>query len=324
MNTMEIIRRFVGKNFGVSLEVFINAIKISPSAQGYILGAISEILLKDYLIDKGFEVKRIKEKPRGGAHGKSAEARGDFYIKRPNDIKWLVIECKGLKSNAEFSYARRKQLSNKDGLKKFLVKHAIKGHYRDKQLYKTAKKTYDKKKAIWRRKNRGKSFPPFGWSKEWPGSCNCRLLNVWSSKEDLEEWVDSLGGNRFTEESYRRLEGPIVVLETHAPSKRKALQTGFEQASPLVYDFSVMAVDLFLKTGNHRFVFMNPLCMNHSPESPEHLYQNYIIDILVPGIQDDPTIVLPWYNDIDEVLETHPSERDLDYSQIDDRDYDRL
>lgn len=322
MTKFENIKKFIEKNFKTSFGIFFDAIKRSPSAQGYIFGAISEVLLKNYLFDKGFEVLRIKEKPKGGAHGKSAEARGDFYIKRKQDNKWLVIECKGLKSNAEFSHVRREQLSNRDGLKQFLIKHAIKGHYKDEKSYKWAEKTYIRKKTNWLNINKDKKFPPFQWSKEWPGPCNCRLSGIWKDEAELKEWVDSLNTERLTETSYRRLNGSIIILETHAPSQRTALQTGFEQAGPLVYDFSIMAVDLFLKTGRHEFVFMNPAYMNHSPGSPEHLYQNYIIDILIPGIKDTPTIVHPWYRDIDDVLKTQPLEREIDQSQINGRNYE--
>lgn len=95
------IKGFVDDYFKVSILDFILAIKINYSAQGYIYGAISELLLRRYLRKKGYEVKRIKEKPKGGAKGKSSEARGDFYIRKSRDEKWLVVECKGLKSNSE-------------------------------------------------------------------------------------------------------------------------------------------------------------------------------------------------------------------------------
>ncbi len=316
---MEELKKFIENNFKTSLDTYLEAIKTSPSAQGYTLGAISEVLVINDLIKKGFEAKRIKEKPKGGAHGKSAEARGDFYIRKNGNKKWLVLEVKGLKSNSEFSYSRRKQLNNKKGLKSFLLKHAIKGHQNDISSYNRAKKSYQNSKNKWLIKNRNKTFPPFKWSKEKPGPCNCNLTHIWKNEKELKEWINSLNEKDFTEENYRLLKGPIVILETHAPSIREAPLTKIKQASPLVQDFSIMAVDIFIKRRNHEFVFMNPNLMNHSPKSPEHLYQNYIIDILIPGIKDTPIIEPPWYKDIDEVIATNPVERDIDTSQIDDR-----
>lgn len=324
MDINEDIVNFSKRYFNVEVDVLINAIKTSLSAQGYILGAISELILKDFFVSKGYEVKRIKEKPKGGAKGKSAEARGDLYIKKPEDKKWLVIECKGLKSNSEFSYSRRRLLDNKGGLEQFLIAHAIRGHCKNTKVYISATKTYMKSRQEWQRKNKGKRFPPFQWSQDWPGPCNCRLEKIWKDEISLNKWISSLDIKRFSEESYRKQQGPIVILETHAPSKRTGAITGINQAGPLVYDFSIMAVDLFIKTGKHEFVFMNPNAMNHSPSSPEHLYQNYIIDILIPSIKDHPTIKPPWYTSFDEVLKTNPPERDIDYSQVDDRKYERL
>ncbi len=323
MNLDDIIY-FAKKFFNVSPDVLIKAIKRSPSVQGYIIGAISEAILMDTFIAKGYEVKRIKEKPKGGAKGKSAKARGDFYIKKPQDKKWLVIECKGLKSNSEFSYSRRKQLDNKEGVKKFLMGHASKGHYKDIKVYKRAKKTYEKIKLAWRKRHKGKTFPPFKWSKELPGPCNCRLTKVWKNERSLDKWISLLDSSNFDESSYRKQKGPVLILETHAPSKRTGVLTGIDQAGPLVGDFSIMAVDLFIKTRKHEFVFMNPNNMNHSPVSPEHLYQNYIIDILIPGLKNEPIIQPPWYTTFDDVLKTDPPKRDIEHSQVDGRNYEEV
>ena len=101
MSTDSIMKDFIILQFGVDEETFMQALKSSPSAQGYIHGTISGSLLKDYLEAKGFEVIRIKEKPAGGYDTKSIEARGDFYIKKRGieEDRWLVIESKGLKRN---------------------------------------------------------------------------------------------------------------------------------------------------------------------------------------------------------------------------------
>ena len=81
--------------FGVDEKVVIEAILDSPNARGYIIGSISELLLRNTLIGQGFKVLRIKEKWEG-----PKIHHGDFYISK-DDKNWYVIESKGLKSNSE-------------------------------------------------------------------------------------------------------------------------------------------------------------------------------------------------------------------------------
>lgn len=81
--------------FGVDESIVAEALLHSPNARGYIIGAISELLLKRELEMAGFEVLRIKEKWEG-----PKIHHGDFYISR-NGIDWFVVESKGLKSNSE-------------------------------------------------------------------------------------------------------------------------------------------------------------------------------------------------------------------------------
>ena len=113
------VKIFIETRFGVSEEVFLQALQSSPSANGYIAGAISELLLKQYLESLDYEVLRIKEKPAGGNNAKNSDARGDFYIRKQGNRKneWFVIECKGLKSNSEF---RGSKLDNKTKVFRFL------------------------------------------------------------------------------------------------------------------------------------------------------------------------------------------------------------
>lgn len=83
----------------------------------------------------------------------------------------------------------------------------------------------------------------------------------------------------------------------------------------------MMAVDLFQRTGKHEFVFMNSDCISHSPTSPHHLYQNYVIDVLIPGVKDEVNIRHPWYKSIDECIKkTNPKKVKYDPTQIDYRE----
>ena len=71
---------------------------MSPNAQGYVNGSITELLLKHHLEAKNFEVKRIKEKWEGKKH---ANHHGDFYFRNKGSDLWYVLESKGVKSNTE-------------------------------------------------------------------------------------------------------------------------------------------------------------------------------------------------------------------------------
>ena len=313
------VKDFITKNFGVNEQVFLDALRLSPSAQGYIAGAVSEVLLRDYLKAKGYEVIRIKEKPSGGYKAKNYEARGDFYFRKQGnkDDKWLVIESKGLKSNSEF---RGSKLDSPEKVFKFLKGRVFNIAKTKKTIYQKGYATYLKTKKRWKKKNRGKKFSEFSWNKNFPGPESYSLDGIWGSEIDLKRWVSSLDKNDFTEKAYRRVEGAIAILETHQPSKRIGIKTGIDQAAPLVYDFNIMSVDLFLRTGKHEFVFMNSQEISHSPTSPEHLYQNYIIDILVKDKKDRPVIQVPWYSEIEDcIVKTKPVYRKIDRTQVDNR-----
>lgn len=307
------------KHFGVDERVFLEALRLSPSAQGYIMGAISEVLLKKYLQAKGYEVVRIKEKPSGGNDAKNYEARGDFYIRKSGnkDDKWLVIESKGLKSNSEF---RGGKLDNPEKVFKFLKNRVFNTAKTKKTIFDKGFATYSKTKELWERKNPEKKFPDFKWNRNFPGAECYNLDGIWNNEDDLKKWVFSLDKICFSEDAFRNIKGAITILETHQPSKRIGIKTSIDQAAPLVYDFNIMSVDLFLRTRKHEFVFMNSEEISHSPTSPEHLYQNYTIDILVKGKKEKPTIQTPWYDDVDIcITKTKPSFRKIDTTQIDNR-----
>ena len=62
MNIVKRLENFVTKVFKTTLDVFLDALKLSPNAQGYVSGSISELLLKRYLESLEFVVERIREK----------------------------------------------------------------------------------------------------------------------------------------------------------------------------------------------------------------------------------------------------------------------
>ena len=100
---MDLLKNYINRKFGIDENKFLEVLIKSPGAEGYILGNLGEELFKEYANSIGYEALRIKEKPEGGNNAKSDDARGDFYIRKIGSTKdeWLVVECKGVKSNAE-------------------------------------------------------------------------------------------------------------------------------------------------------------------------------------------------------------------------------
>ena len=115
MNILQKLEAFVTRVFKTTLEVFLEALKLSPNAQGYVSGSVTELLLKKHLESLGFEVKRIREKWEGRKH---PNHHGDFYLKDKSGF-WFVLESKGIKSNSE----KWHKLYNYDNLRKFLIMH---------------------------------------------------------------------------------------------------------------------------------------------------------------------------------------------------------
>ena len=320
---MDNIATWLQKQYNVDSETIIEALKMSPSAQGYIHGALSEILLARYLTEKGYDVVRIKEKPSGGFDSKKEGYKGDFLINKSGTTDYYVVECKGLKTNAEF---RQASTDIDDHIKKLTTSQAYEALKKfikpDKaNIYKKGWTTYIKSKTKWEELNPKQEFPEFRWSHEYPGPDNADLTNYFTDLKDLRNFIETsnkTNPEKLYETSFRERMGLYLILQTHEPSNRTDSVTGIHQAAPIVSDFSIMAVDLFQRTGKHEFVFMNPNNISHSPTSPNHLYQNYIIDVLVPGKKDELNITPPWYISIDECIsKTNPKKVEYDASQLD-------
>lgn len=314
---MESNDKFIHKTFNVNREIFLEALKHSPSAQGYIIGAIGEELFRINAENVGFQVLRIKEKPAGGFRAK--EIYGDFYIREDHYEKGkaYVVECKGLKSNVEFF---RDGWTSKEKVFQKLKKYVFPPPNEKANIYSRGHKSYLSVKQKWERDNPGEIFPAFRWDRYTPGSDNTNLCGLWNNEIELRDWIESKPDNLFIREAYENLKGIVKVLMTHKPSTREATITKIKHAAPLVEDFDILAVDLFLRTGTHEFVYMNPKTISHSPSSPEHLYQNYTIDILVKDKKDIPLVSHPWYTDLKECISnTNPELRDINESQLDQR-----
>jgi len=216
MNDFE---HFVSQHFGVESKLFLEALKNSPSAKGYILGAISELVLKQYLESLGFEVLRIKEKPAGGNNAKNTTARGDFYIRKKGSTKneWLVIESKGLKSNAEF---RASKLDSKEKLFRFRKPLAFPAKDQKQKIYDKGFKTYTKAKEKWEKANPHKKFPDFAWELETAGANTADLSGIWENETALKEWINTQEDALLTEKAYREGQGIVKIL-VHIPAQKE-------------------------------------------------------------------------------------------------------
>lgn len=316
---MKELDEFVRRRFGVDEKAFFEVLQNSPSAEGYLLGALGEQLFKQYAESKGYEVLRIKEKPDGGYDAKSEDARGDFYIKKKDNEndEWFVVECKSVKSNAE----KRANLTKQSSCLTLLENHSVKRKKHINSIYEKGKKGYEKAKRSWLTKHPGKRYSSFKWSKSNPGPGIPDLSGLWKSKTEIKQWLDSFEPEAFSEDAYWNLRAPIRLIQTHMPSKRTDKKLGITSTGPLVTEFNILCLDLFLRTGKHEFVFVNSQDLNHQAKAPNHLQQNYTIDILTAKDKFKRHKLLePWFDDLEDCIKkTKPKPRKMDESQLDKR-----
>ncbi len=323
---MDKYESFIQKKFGVSLDEFFDVLEKSQGAEGYILGSLGEQLFKKYAENIGYEVLRIKEKPEGGNNAKADEARGDFYIRKldAKEDKGYVIECKSAKSNAEDRAIVAKEEDDIKMRKKkcidFLTKYSVDRDSNIEKNLRSGRKSYEKSKAAWKKSHPHKAFPPFRWNASNPGPCFPNLSHLWKNKADITKWINSFPDSAFTSEAFYTLKAPIRLIQTHMPSTRID-KIGIKSTGPLVTEFNILCMDLFLRTGEHKLVFANSQDLNHQAGAPNHLQQNYNIDILV---EKDGFVchelLKPWYDDLDLCIkETKPKPRKIDPTQLDNR-----
>ena len=49
---MDILKKYIENKFGIEENKFLEVLKMSPGAEGYLHGSISELLFKDYITEK--------------------------------------------------------------------------------------------------------------------------------------------------------------------------------------------------------------------------------------------------------------------------------
>jgi hypothetical protein len=298
MNIFEKLTRFVKEVFKTNLEIFLEALQLSPNAQGYVSGSITELLLKKKLEDDyGFEVKRIREKWEGRKH---PNHHGDFYFRKINS-PWFVLESKGVKSNSEKWHS----LYNYGDLKRFLLSHA------DKIAWIDQRSEIEPQVIAWLNKNLPKFQNEYKTTLYHFEEIQKYILNlpkretiksaaISALREFKREQISSMINERL-----KYVQSKLRVLETHFVSGVSGASQR-TQATPRKDEFNAISVDIFLKYSEHKFLFANPKHLKSSGSDPNHIQQNYVIGFIFTEDTDNDilSITEDWYEDLNEVYET--------------------
>lgn len=298
MTIFQKLEKFVSDIFKTTLEIFLEALKLSPNAQGYVSGSITELLLKKKIEELGFEVKRIREKWEGKKH---AQHHGDFYFRKNSKSPWFVLESKGVKSNSE----KWHKLYNFDKLIKFLFDH------HKKISWINHKQEIEPQVVNWINQNLPRFQSEYKTVLYDYEEIQKYLKNKPKRETDKSIAIDAL--KKYTREQISQMiderlayvMSKVKVLETHFVSGTSGASER-TQATPRKDEFNLMSIDIFLRHHEHKFVFANPKQLESSGDDANHLQQNYIMGFVFT--QDDGSLKLDltdeWYEDFKEVQET--------------------
>jgi hypothetical protein len=296
MSIFQKLEDFVRKTFKTTLDIFLEAIRLSPNAQGYVNGSITELLLKQHIESLDYEVKRIREKWEGKKH---ANHHGDFYFRKNDSTNWFVLESKGVKSNTE----DWNKLYNLPRLKKMLFDHSDIIHWIDKtndiepQINQwietnlpnllTAPTLYSYEEIQGYLNN-----PP---QRETPKSLSMQELSQYL-REDISAMI---------KERLNYVMSKVMILDTHFVSGTSGASER-TQATPRKDEFNIISINIVLRYNEHKFLFANPNHLESSGKDANHLQQNYIMGFVF--VQPDNSLQLDlsdeWYDSFDEVCET--------------------
>lgn len=313
MSILEKLTRFVQRVFKTNLEVFLEALKQSPNAQGYVSGSVTELLLKKKLEEEyGLEVRRIREKWEDRKHPRH---HGDFYFRRTNSRSWYVIESKGVKSNSE----KWHRLYNFENLKNFLITHS------DQIPWLSRRKEIEQQVVDWLDANLPKFRDEYA-----PNLYEYEEIHKYKPKRETEKARAIAGLRDYSRDQINNL---IEARLNYVMSKVKVLETHFvsgtsgaserTQATPRKDEFSIVAVDIFLRYPEHKFLFAHPQNLESSGDDPDHLQQNYIMGFVFSDEQGNTRLSITddWYEDLNDVYDILTREDAVDEAdmQIDNR-----
>lgn len=313
MTIFERLTNFVQRVFKTNLEIFLEALKHSPNAQGYVSGSITELLLKKKLEEEyGFEVKRIREKWEGRKH---PNHHGDFYFRKPESNLWYVMESKGVKSNSE----KWHKLYNFDNLKKFLITHSDKISWVDgngnieeqisEWIYRELPKFQSEFSTTIYEYEEVQNYNPQRETAKSRAIAELRNL----SRDEI---------NAIFESRLNYIMSKVRVLETHFVSGKSA-SSDRTQATPRKDEFNAISIDIFLRYSEHKFLFANPQHLESSGDDENHLQQNYIMGFVFSDENGNSMLSITddWYENLNDVYATLRKKDSVreDEMQIDNR-----
>ncbi len=305
---------FISNVFKTNLEVFFEALKLSPNAQGYVSGSITELLLKRRLEELGFEVKRIREKWEGRKH---PQHHGDFYLRKTSADAWFVLESKGVKSNSE----KWHKLYNYTNLKRFLIGHADKITWIDQGAnVETQITSWISAHLPKFQSEYADNLYEFEEVRDYQSSVTRRVTEKGTAIAALR----GLTRDEINDRIKKRLlyvMSEVRVLETHFVSGTSGAGER-TQATPSKDEFHILSVDIFLRYTQHKFLFANPKLLESSGSDANHLQQNYIMGFVFSD-SEGPLLSLTedWSEDFNEVYSTLKKEEGVDerHMQVDNR-----
>lgn len=313
MTIFDRLTNFVQRVFKTNLEIFLEALKHSPNAQGYVSGSITELLLKKKLEEEyGFEVKRIREKWEGRKH---PNHHGDFYFRKPESNLWYVMESKGVKSNSE----KWHKLYNFDNLKKFLITHS------DKISWVDGNGNIEEQISEWIYRELPKFQNEFSTTiYEYEEVQNYNSQRETAKSRAIAELRNLSRDeiNAIFESRLNYIMSKVRVLETHFVSGKSA-SSDRTQATPRKDEFNAISIDIFLRYSEHKFLFANPQHLESSGDDENHLQQNYIMGFIFSDENGNSILSITddWYENLNDVYATLKKKDSVreDEMQIDNR-----
>lgn len=316
MSILERLTRFVRDIFKTNLEIFLEALRLSPNAQGYVSGSITELLLKKTMEEEyGCEVRRIREKWEGRKH---PQHHGDFYIRMPDMSSWYVLESKGVKSNSE----KWHKLYNYDKFKSFLINHA------DKLEWINTEQAIEPQVQSWIQKHLPRFYTDYTSNLYDYEEVQKYLKNQPKRETEKSRAIQELSTldrdklNSMIDERLRYVRSKVQVLETHFVSGTSGASER-TQATPRKDEFNVISIDIFLRYPEHKFLFANPKHLESSGDDPNHLQQNYIMGFVFADVEGLPmlSVTEEWYENFNDVAQTFSPDDAISESdmQVDNR-----
>jgi hypothetical protein len=116
------------------------------------------------------------------------------------------------------------------------------------------------------------------------------------SREEIGQMID---------ERLAYVMSKVKILETHFVSGISG-SSDRTQASPRKDEFNVIAIDIFLRHSEHKFLYANPRLLDSSGDDANHLQQNYIMGFIFTQLDGSTQLDLTddWFENLEDVFES--------------------